>query len=106
MNSQDVRTQVVWLLIALFKMFLWCIIGISFYQLISSKGGIVDYQHLCTELRNQLEYWRSIEDENAQLIIEMNKMENDPIYQKKLIRTHLGFIANDEYVVLSSKYKN
>lgn len=91
------------ILLGLFKILVWMVIFISFYQLLFSKGGIQDYQKSCLELELQKKEIARLEEENQQLVDEIQHMENDPVYQKKLIREHLGVIAKEEFVVLKAR---
>lgn len=100
LELHKIKEYVKTLFISLFKISLWMVIFISFYQLLFGIGGIIDYQRSCNDLAKQETTLKSINEENKNLIDEMQHMEDDPIYQKKLIREHLGVIAKDEYVVL------
>ena len=47
-----------------------------------------------------------IKKENMQIVREIERMQTDTAYQKKLVRDNLGFIAADEFLILFPKEKS
>lgn len=78
----------------------WIFCGILFLRLLFADRGIVDYYSRKSHLDVRAQDYRAIHVENEDLIREITLLRDNPTYQKKIIRTNLGFIADDEYLVL------
>ncbi len=74
-------------------------------RLIFSEGGVVDYYASQSLMNDKLLEYQSIQDDNKNLAIEIEKIKLNKSYQKKLVRDNLGFIAKDEYLILFPKSK-
>lgn len=81
----------------------WIFCGLMILRLIFSNGGVSDYYSQKAQVQSRMEELTRIKKENMQLVREIERMRTDPGYQKKLVRDNLGFIANDEFLVLFPK---
>ena len=86
--------------------FLWAFLGFLSLRLIFSAGGVIDYYTNRNLLLSKVHEYETTQQDNRNLIDEIKKIKIDVKYQKKLVRDHLGFIANDEYVILFPKEKS
>ncbi len=80
-------------------------LGYAFILLISLRlvfadRGIIDYLRRDRTLSERSQYHQSILKENKLLSEEINRIEKDQPYQKQLVRDLLGFIGNDETLLV------
>jgi len=69
-------------------------------RLVFSQGGVLDFYDLRSTLNDRHVELMRLKSENMQLVKEIEKMQTDQAYQKRLVRDHLGFIAEDEFLIL------
>ncbi len=69
-------------------------------RIVFMNGGIIELQSKKSELREKFQTLQSVKKENIALKKEIDKIQNDVSYQKKLARDHLGFISEDEHLIL------
>jgi cell division protein FtsB len=81
----------------------WLFCGFLVLRLFFSSGGVVDYYNGRSLLNNRVLELKRIKKENMALVSEIERMQLDASFQKKLVRDNLGFIAADEYLVLFPK---
>lgn len=81
----------------------WLFCGFLVLRLIFASGGVTDYFSQKSILGDRLSELSRIKNENMGLVSEIERMQLDAGYQKKLVRDNLGFIAPDEYLVLFPK---
>lgn len=81
----------------------WAFCGFLLLRLIFSGGGILDYNERGAMLDARLHELESIKLDNQKTLAEIELIQKDSLTQKKLVRDHLGFIANDEYLVIFPK---
>lgn len=81
----------------------WIFCAIMIFRLIFADGGVTDYYSQRSLYENRLAELDKIKKENMQLVREIEKMQMDISFQKKLVRDNLGFIAADEFLVLFPK---
>jgi len=81
----------------------WLFCGFLVLRLIFASGGVTDYFSQKSILSDRLSELSRIKNENMGLVSEIERMQLDAGYQKKLVRDNLGFIAPDEYLVLFPK---
>lgn len=81
----------------------WLFCGFLVLRLIFASGGVTDYFSQKSTLNDRLSELSRIKNENMGLVSEIERMQLDAGYQKKLVRDNLGFIAPDEYLVLFPK---
>jgi cell division protein FtsB len=84
----------------------WIFCGFLILRLIFSQGGVIDYFSQRKTLNSRYEELAKIKSENMQLVHEIERMQLDASYQKKLVRDNLGFIAEDEYLILFPQEKS
>jgi cell division protein FtsB len=83
----------------------WIFCGIMVLRLIFANGGVSDFYSQRSLYNNRLEELGRIKKENMVLVQEIERMQTDASFQKKLVRDNLGFIASDEYLILFPKEK-
>ncbi len=81
----------------------WVFCVLLVLRLIFTQGGVIDFYHQVEVLNKKKLEFQQIKSENSALAKEIYKMRNDHLYQKKIVRDNLGFIAEDEYLVLFPK---
>lgn len=74
-------------------------------RLTFAGGGIVDNIKKASLLSAKQAELTQTQEENVALSKEIELIEKNAAYQKKLVRDNLGFIASDEYLVLFSDSK-
>ncbi|MGZ3787020.1 MAG: septum formation initiator family protein [Bacteriovorax sp.] len=84
----------------------WIFCGIMVLRLIFANGGVTDYYSHRSVFNDRLLELDRIKKENMQLVQEIERMQSDTAFQKKLVRDNLGFIASDEFLVLFPKEKS
>lgn len=81
----------------------WVFCVIMVLRLIFANGGVTDYYSQKSQLNERVTQLTDIKKENMQLVREIERMRSDFGYQKKLVRDNLGFIAQDEFLILFPK---
>lgn len=81
----------------------WIFIGLLFFRLIFANRGVVEYYSLYNTLKDKENSLSLVEQENLHAIKEIEKIRSDTGYQKRMIRDNLGYIAEDEFMVLFAK---
>lgn len=81
----------------------WIFCAIMVLRLIFASGGVTDYYSNRSIHNDRLGELDRIKKENMQLVREIERMQTDSAFQKKLVRDNLGFIASDEFLVLFPK---
>lgn len=84
----------------------WIFCAIMVLRLIFATGGVTDYYSRRSVFDDRLYELDRIKKENMQLVQEIERMQSDSAYQKKLVRDNLGFIASDEFLILFPKEKS
>lgn len=84
----------------------WVFCGIMVLRLVFAHGGVSDYYSQRSLHNERLGELDRIKKENMQLVREIERMKTDMVFQKKLVRDNLGFIASDEFLVLFPKEKS
>lgn len=85
---------------------LWVFCGLLILRLLFATGGVRDFYSQKSLYQDRLVELDRIKKENMQMVHEIERMQTDLAYQKKLVRDNLGFIAEDEYLVLFPKEKS
>lgn len=83
----------------------WVFCALMILRLIFANGGVTDFYSQRSLHNNRIEELSRIKKENMALVHEIERMQSDSAFQKKLVRDNLGFIAQDEYLVLFPKEK-
>ena len=81
----------------------WLFCGVLILRLVFTNGGVVDFYAKRDHLKSKEREYLSIKRENKEITAEIDKIKNSPEYQKQLVRTHLEFIAPDEFLILFAK---
>lgn len=69
-------------------------------RLIFMDQGVIDFVKMENRLSGREEILKEIQNENKDIMNEIDLIKNNPGYQKKLVRDHLGAISSDEYLIL------
>ena len=83
--------------------FWWMVATIAFLRLLLMENGVIDYYKVENSIENNHQVLSLIQNENAELVTEIHKIQTSARYQKKLARDHLGVIAPGEYLILFAK---
>ncbi len=78
----------------------WALVDIFALRLVPAKRGVMAYHQRLSILEGKTKELSQIHEENMGLSKEIELIKSDGTTQKKLVRDHLGFIAEDEYLVL------
>ena len=81
----------------------WLFCGVLILRLIFTNGGVVDFYAKKERLELKEKELFSIKSENQEIVEEIDKIKNSSEYQKQLVRSHLEFIAPDEFLILFAK---
>lgn len=81
----------------------WAFCALMLVRLFLSQGGVMDYYDQSRVLGEKKLELEQIRSENMALTKEISRMLNDVGYQKKIVRDNLGFIAQDEFLILFPK---
>lgn len=96
-NSLDPRWQIYLIRGA------WAFCILMLVRLFFSQGGVADYFEQSRTLGDKKLELEQIRSENMAFTKEISRMMNDVGYQKKIVRDNLGFIAQDEFLILFPK---
>lgn len=69
-------------------------------RLIFMDQGVIDFVKMENRLSSREAILKEILNENKDIMNEIDLIKNNPSYQKKLVRDHLGAISSDEYLIL------
>ena len=83
----------------------WVFCAFLVLRLFFASGGIMDFYSQKSLYQERLTELDRIKKENMQIVREIERMQTDAAFQKKLVRDNLGFIASDEFLVLFPKEK-
>ncbi len=89
--------------INIFTKFCWGVCLVAMLRLLFSNGGIVDYYNRTNDYNDLLGKNNEIINENLAIQRNIDKIMFDHSYQKKLVRNHLSYISDDEFLVLFAK---
>ena len=81
----------------------WMFCAFLLGRLIFSTGGVLDYYQSQQQLDARKNEFERIVQENKDLVKEIEMIKTSSSYQKELVRKHLGFIADDEFLILFPK---
>jgi cell division protein FtsB len=84
----------------------WIFCGLMILRLIFANGGVTDFYSQRSLYSDRQSEFDRIKNENMQIVREIERMQTDTAYQKKLVRDNLGFIAADEFLILFPKEKS
>ena len=84
----------------------WIFCALMILRLIFANGGVVDFYSQRAISNDRILELDRIKKENMQIVREIERMQTDTAFQKKLVRDNLGFIAADEFLVLFPKEKS
>lgn len=83
----------------------WGICIVLIARLFVTERGIIDYYSQQELLNDKNTNLRGIQKENMLILKEIESIKNNTKFQKKLVRSHLGHISADEFLILFPKNK-
>lgn len=78
----------------------WAICIFFLGVVIFGDRGVVDYMKRHQSFIGKVNQLKFLEKENEEIKFQIYRLENDPAYQRQIIRDYLGYIARDEYLVI------
>lgn len=84
-------------------LFGWIAVSILGMRLMFSERGVVDFYKDKNVLQKLYHEKEQIVADNEDLVDEIQKIKASSRYQKKIVRDNLGFIAEQEYLILFAK---
>jgi cell division protein FtsB len=84
---------------------LWVFAIILIFKVVFSSNGIIDYYKRNNIILSKLHKLRDLDNKNETLIKYLKDFNSDHSMQKKIVRSSLGVLARDEYLVIFSKRK-
>ena len=83
----------------------WVFCCILLGRLIFADRGVVDYYARQGVIQQKIYQNHLVVKENSELQGEIKLLTQNPAYRKKLVRQHLGVIAQEEYLILFARDK-
>ena len=83
----------------------WVFCCILLGRLIFADRGVVDYYARQGVIQQKIYQNHLVVKENSELQGEIKLLTQNPAYRKKLVRKHLGVIAQEEYLILFARDK-
>ena len=80
--------------------FTWSVIGLLVLRLVFMDRGVWDYFATENFIHEKNEEVVTIQNENRELEVEIERIQVDRNYQRHLAKEHLGVIAVDEFLIL------
>ena len=71
-----------------------------FLHLSFGPRGAIEYYSRVSDQEVIKENIRRLDQENNDLVFEINQIENNVTYQRKVVRDYLGYIAKDEHLII------
>lgn len=84
-------------------LFAWAICFVFVLRLAFAERGMMDFYQRQKDVQQKNDEYRRVEMENRELSKEIEMIKNDLPFQRKLVRDNLGYIAQDEYLVMFAK---
>ncbi|MCY4643978.1 MAG: septum formation initiator family protein [Bacteriovoracales bacterium] len=84
----------------------WAFCFVLLGRLIFADRGVIDYYSKEALIKRKVHQNDLIQRENQKLLKEIELMDKDAAYQKKMVRKHLEVIAKDEYLILFAREKS
>ena len=81
----------------------WCFCGILLLRLVFAERGVLDYYSGRSAYLRKERMLNEMIRENRSLEEEIKLIRSSSRYQKKLVRDNLGFISQEEFLVLFEK---
>ena len=80
----------------------WLFLAVIFVRLVFAERGVLDYFSMKDLIDHKLNLIEQTRVDNKEIVKEMDLIRNSARYQKKIVREKLGFISQDEYLVIFS----
>lgn len=81
----------------------WITVSILGLRLLFSERGVIDFYKDKSALQKLYHEKEQVIADNKDLVEEIEKIKGSGKYQKKIVRDNLGFIAQQEYLILFAK---
>jgi cell division protein FtsB len=75
-------------------------------RLIFADRGVLEYYFRRQKVQEKLDILDNQVLVNKKLKKEIERIQKDITFQKSLVRNHLGFIADDEFIIVLPEAKN
>lgn len=85
---------------------LWIFSIILLLRLIFADRGVLEYYFRRKKVQEKLEILENQVQINKKIAKEITRIQKDITFQKSLVRNHLGFIADDEFIVVLPESKS
>jgi len=83
----------------------WAFCFFLLFRLVFTDRGVLDFYSRQKVYDGKVKNLEIIKKESAELGRQIEHIKSNRIYQKKLVRDHLGFISEDEFLILFPKEK-
>lgn len=84
---------------------MWIFSIILLFRLIFADRGVLEYYFRRKKVQEKLETLENQVQINKKLTKEIARIQKDTTFQKSLVRNHLGFIADDEFILVLPESK-
>lgn len=85
---------------------MWIFSIVLFLRLVFAERGVLEYYFRRKKVQEKMDTLDKQVFENKKLKKEIERIERDMTYQKSLVRNNLGFIAEDEFIIVLPEPKN
>jgi cell division protein FtsB len=85
---------------------MWIFSIVLFLRLVFAERGVLEYYFRRKKVQEKLDTLDKQVFANKRLKKEIERIERDITYQKSLVRNNLGFIAEDEFIIVLPEPKN
>jgi cell division protein FtsB len=85
---------------------MWIFSIVLFLRLVFAERGVLEYYFRRKKVQEKMDTLDKQVYENKKLKKEIERIERDMTYQKSLVRNNLGFIAEDEFIIVLPEPKN
>ncbi len=85
---------------------MWIFSIVLFLRLVFAERGVLEYYFRRNKVQEKLNTLDKQVFANKKLKKEIERIERDITYQKSLVRNNLGFIAEDEFIIVLPEPKN
>ncbi len=85
---------------------IWIFSVVLLLRLIFADRGVLEYYFRRQKVQEKLNILDNQVQVNKKLKKEIERIQKDVTFQKSLVRNHLGFIADDEFIIVLPEPKN
>lgn len=85
---------------------IWIFSVVLLLRLVFADRGVLEYYFRRQKVQEKLDILDNQVQVNKKLKKEIERIQKDITFQKSLVRNHLGFIADDEFIIVLPEPKN